>query len=92
MIPVNAFMPGVLANLLRQAPHTPEKVAFAWRQSVGHAVDRATNQELRGNVLRVQTIGPQWQREVRRSASLIRTRLDALLGEGVITRIETSSR
>ena len=92
MIPVNAFMPEVVAHLLKQAPLTPEKVAFAWRQAVGPAVDRATTIELKGNVLRVKTSGPQWQREVKRSASLIRTRLDALLGEGVITRIETSSR
>jgi hypothetical protein len=45
-----------------------------------------------GNVLRVKAVDPQWQREVKRSASLIRTRLDALLGDGVITRIDTSSR
>ena len=44
-------MPGALAEVLRRAPLTPEKVAFAWRTAVGAAVDRATGVELRGSTL-----------------------------------------
>ena len=88
MIPVSRVMPDVLVGLLRRAPLTPEKVAFAWRQAVGPSVDRVTTIELRGDVLRVRAESPQWQREVRRSATLIRARLDALLGEGVVRRLD----
>ena len=85
MIPVHQFMPMALAEILRKAPLTPEKVAFAWRSAVGPAVDNATTIELRGRVLYVHTRDPSWQREVERSAWLIRSRLTALLGNVVGT-------
>ena len=48
---------------------------------------------LRGDdgVLRVKTKDAAWQREVERSASLIRSRLDSLLGERVVRYIEVKS-
>jgi hypothetical protein len=89
MIPVHQFMPAVLAELLRKAPLTPEKVAFAWRSAVGPALDNATTIELRGGVLYVRTRDASWRREVERSAGLIRSRLTALLGNVVQTiRVE----
>jgi hypothetical protein len=91
MIPVNDFMPAALADVLRKAPFTPEKLAFAWRQAVGAGVDRATAIQLDGHVLRVRAQSRQWQREVERSAAIIRSRLDALLGSGVIRSIEVTS-
>lgn len=83
MIPVRQFMPAALAAILRKAPLTPEKVAFAWRSAVGPAVDKATTVDLRGGVLYVRTRDASWQREVERSAGLIRSRLTVLLGEAV---------
>ena len=88
MIPVNRFIPEALAEVLKRAPLTPEKVAFAWRQAVGASVDRVTTIELRADVLRVQAQDAQWQNEVKRSAAVIRARLDALLGEGVVRYID----
>ncbi|MEQ1908643.1 MAG: DciA family protein [Vicinamibacterales bacterium] len=88
MIPVSRVIPEALVGILRKAPLTPEKVAFAWRQAVGPAVDRVTTVELREDVLRVRAQDAQWQKEVNRSAAVIRARLDALLGEGVVRRIE----
>ena len=88
MIPVNDFLSRALAEVLSKAPLTPEKVAFAWRQAVGPGVDRATTIELDGEVLRVRAQGAQWQREVERSAALIRSRLDALLGSDVVRYID----
>jgi len=76
-------MPGVLADILRKAPLTPEKVAFAWRSAVGPAVDNATTIELRQGVLYVTARDASWQREVERSAGLIRSRLTAILGNVV---------
>ena len=83
-------MPGALAAILRRAPLTPEKVAFAWRTAVGPGVDRVTTIELKGTTLRVRAKDPAWQREVERSAGLIRARLDALLGEAVVRTIEVA--
>jgi len=42
MIPVRLVIPEAVATLVRKAPLTPEKVAFAWRIAVGPAVDHAT--------------------------------------------------
>jgi len=78
-------MPSALAEILRKAPLTPEKVAFAWRTAVGTAVDNATTVELRDGVLHVRARDASWQREVERSAGLIRSRLTAVLGNVVKT-------
>jgi hypothetical protein len=83
-------MPDALSALLRKAPLIPEKVAFAWRAAVGPAVDKATAVDLHGNVLRVRAKDAAWRREVERSAGLIRARLDALLGEGVVSRLQVT--
>jgi hypothetical protein len=89
MIPVQQFMPGVLTEILRKAPLTPEKVAFAWRSAVGPAMDKATTVELRNGVLHVKARDASWQREVERSAGLIRSRLVAVLGN-VVRSIEVT--
>jgi hypothetical protein len=88
VIPVQQMLPAAVADILRKAPLTPEKVAFAWRSAVGPAVANVTSIELRGRVLHVRAKEPAWQREVERSAGLIRARLDALLGAGVVTGLD----
>jgi hypothetical protein len=88
VIPVHDVMPAALATMLRQAPLTREKVAFAWRTAVGPAVDRATTVELKGRVLHVRANDAAWQREVERSAALIRTRLATLLGDGIVRGLD----
>ncbi|MSO83776.1 MAG: DUF721 domain-containing protein [Acidobacteria bacterium] len=88
VIPVHDVMPEALAMVLRKAPLTPEKVAFAWRTAVGPAVDRVTTVELRGRVLHVRVKDAAWQPEVERSAYLIRTRLAALLGADVVRGLD----
>lgn len=81
-------MPSALAVILRKAPLTPEKVAFAWRAAVGPAVDKATSAELHDGVLRVRARDAAWLREVERSAPLIRSRLHTLLGADVVRYID----
>jgi hypothetical protein len=88
MIPVGDVIPDALAAVLRRAPLTPDKVAFAWRMTVGPAVDRATTIELRDAVLRVRTTDAAWRREVERNAPLIRRRLQALLGADALRRMD----
>ncbi len=90
MIPVQAFMPGALATLLRRAPLCPEKVAFAWRSAVGAAVDAATAVHLAEGVLSVRASGRPWKREIERSATVIRARLATVLGPDVVRRISVS--
>jgi hypothetical protein len=90
VIPVQQVLPDALAEVLRKAPLTPEKVAFAWRVAVGAAVDRVTTIELKGRVLHVKVKDAAWQREVERSAALIRTRMDALLGAAVVRGIDVT--
>lgn len=80
-------MTDALASILRRAPLTPEKVAFSWRTAVGPAVDKVTSVELHDGVLYVRAKDAAWQREVERSAALIRSRLDGLLGDRVVRRI-----
>jgi len=81
-------MPEALAEVLRKAPLNDEKIAFAWRAAVGAAMDRGTTVSLDRGVLRVRVKDPAWRREVERSAPLIRARLNALLGAGVVRSIE----
>ena len=83
-------MPDALAVVLRKAPLTPDKVAFAWRTAVGPAVDRVTTVELKGRVLQVRAKDPAWQREVERSAGLIRSRLGRLLGDEVVRGLDVT--
>ena len=88
MIQVHRFMPAALADIMRRAPLTDDKMAFAWRAAVGPAVHRVTTIELRQRVLHVCARDASWQREIERSAMVIRARLDALLGPGVVRAIE----
>ena len=90
MVPVHRVMPDALAAVLQKAPLTPEKIAFAWRTAVGRSVDRVTTIELKGCVLHVQAKDAAWQREVERSAGLIRRRLGSLLGDDVVKGLEVT--
>lgn len=85
-------MPGALAAILRRAPLTSAKVAFAWRSAVGHAVDGASTIELRDGVLHVVARDAAWQREIERSAAVIRSRLETVLGRDVVRYISVTVR
>ena len=81
-------MPQALAALLRNAPDSPEKMAFAWRAAVGAAVANVTTVELKGRVVCVRANGPEWRREIERSAGVIRSRLNGLLGDDAVRHID----
>lgn len=85
-------MPAVVEEVVRKAPLTPEKVAFAWRVSVGPAVGKATSVRLGDDgVLHVTCESPAWVAAVKKSTPLIRKRLDALLGADTVTSLQFSS-
>ena len=75
-------------ELLKTAPLSDGKVAFAWRAAVGPALERVTAVKLEGHVLLVDTPNPQWSREIMRSSPVILQRLHALLGAGIVEKIE----
>ncbi len=81
-------MPDALAEVLRKAPLTDEKVTFAWRVAVGPAVHRVTTIELQDRMLHVRARDASWQREIERSAAVIRARLDSLLGPGIVRGLD----
>ena len=91
MIPVQAIVPGALAAIIRKAPLNDEKLAFVWRTAVGPAVAGATEISLEHHVLRVCARDRAWQRELERSAAMIRTRLEDLLGAGVVRYIDVTA-
>ena len=88
MKPLTHAIPGALGALLREAPLSPQKVAFAWTAAVGPAIDRVTSVRLEGTRLLVDVQGDGWNREVTRMRSMILPRLQSLLGTTTVTSIE----
>jgi len=87
---VSRVIPDALAAILRKAPLSDEKIAFAWRLAVGPALDKVTTLVYRDGVLYVRAKDAAWQREVERAAGVVRHRLDAMLGAGVVKAIEVT--
>ena len=88
MIKANQVMPAVVAEVVRKAPLTDEKVAFAWRLAVGAAVAKATSVRLGSDgTLHVTTDSPAWTDSIRDSVGMIRSRLAHYLGENAVKRI-----
>jgi hypothetical protein len=82
-------IPSVLAEVIRKAPLSPEKVEFAWRHSVGPALHRVTTARLDDQrALHVTAADAHWAREVKRATPLILKRLETMLGAGTVTRIK----
>ena len=89
---ISQILPAALMELLRTTPLSDGKVTFAWKAAVGPALERATAVKLEGRTLIVETSGPQWTREVKRSSGVIITRLKTLLGENTVQSIEVRTR
>jgi predicted nucleic acid-binding Zn ribbon protein len=84
-------LPAVLARAVRQAPLTPEKVAFAWRAAGGAAIARVTEVALgEDGVLAVRSHDPRWAKEVHRLRRELVRSLEPWLGEGIVSTIEVA--
>ena len=84
-------LPRMLAPAVRQAPLSPEKVAFAWRAAGGAAMARATGVALgEHGVLTVTSEDAHWAREVHRLRHALLRGLEPWLGPGVVTRIDVA--
>lgn len=80
-----------MTSVVRKAPLTPEKVAFAWRMAVGARVDSATQIDLRNGTLHVLATQAGWLSEVEHSAPIIRSRMAAFLGPDVVRFIKVAT-
>jgi len=88
VIKANQVMPAVVGEVIRKAPLSDAKVAFAWRLAVGPAVHKATTVRLGSDgTLYVSAESKAWVDSVRASVGLIRSRLAHFLGEDAVKRI-----
>jgi hypothetical protein len=87
---VQSLISGAVARLVRPAPLSPEKIAFAWRAAVGPAVSRATRVRLTGllGVIEVTVDDDRFGDELARSVPMILGRVQDLLGADAVCRVE----
>lgn len=84
-------MPAVVAEVVRKAPLTDAKVAFAWRLAVGPALGKATSVRLgTDGTLYVSAESKAWNDSIRASIGMIRSRLAHYLGDEAVKRISFS--
>ena len=84
-------MSAVVGEVVRKAPLTDEKVAFAWRLVVGPALGKATTVRLAADgTLYVTADSPAWNDSIRASIGMIRSRLAHYLGHDAVKRISYS--
>jgi predicted nucleic acid-binding Zn ribbon protein len=89
MEPLQQTVPAFLAELLRRAPLSPEKLAFAWRTSVGPAMARVSTAHITPDgVVEVRCADDHWRRELKRAAPVITERLRALLGPDIVKKLK----
>jgi hypothetical protein len=92
VIQANKVLPAIVAEVIRKAPLTDEKVAFAWRLAVGPAVGKATTVRLGANgTLYVRADAAAWNDAIGKSLGLIRSRLAHYLGEDAIQKVDFTS-
>ena len=93
MIAAQHCVTSALQALLRDQPLSKGKVSLAWSAAVGRTIDRVTGVSLGPDgTLKVRADDRHWAREVHRSTALIATRVNRLLGEGIVKHIEVTTR
>ena len=89
---LSQFMSPAVARIVRPAPLSTEKVLFAWRMAVGPAIARVSRVALSGDRALVATLeDARWRPELDRSADIILVRLQQLLGDDIVERMEVHS-
>jgi predicted nucleic acid-binding Zn ribbon protein len=85
---LHSVVPRALTELFRQSPMSQGKLEVAWRVAVGDAIARVTKVRLQPEgVVEVTPVDPRWNKELKRSSSMILTRLIGLLGTGSVTKV-----
>jgi hypothetical protein len=85
---IHTVVPRALTELFRHGPMSQGKLDVAWRVAVGDALCRVSTVRLQpdGSV-EVHPADRRWHKELKRSSSMILTRLKALLGADAVTRL-----
>jgi predicted nucleic acid-binding Zn ribbon protein len=86
---IHQFASGVLAEVIRRQPASPERTRFAWQLAVGPALARATTVDLRDGVLFVTARDERWRGEIARAQDAILAKLQHLLGPESVRKIRT---
>jgi hypothetical protein len=85
---ITTIVPGALTRLFQIGPLSQGKLEVAWRVAVGDALSRVTTVRLQSDGgVEVLAADQRWQKELKRSSTVILTRLTALLGANVVTRL-----
>ena len=85
---LHSVVPRALTALFRQGPMSQGKLEVAWRVAVGDALARVTTVRLQlEGTVEVHTADQRWNKELKRSSSMIHTRLIGLLGADSVRRI-----
>ena len=85
---LHSVVPRALTELFRHGPMSQGKLEVAWRVAVGDGIARVTTVRLQADgVIDVLPADHRWTKELKRSSSMILTRLIGLLGDGSVTRI-----
>jgi hypothetical protein len=85
---LHTVVPRALTALFRAGPLSQGKLELAWRVAVGDALSRVTTVHLQGDGgVEVRTADARWQKELKRSAAMVVTRLNTLLGSNAVTRL-----
>ena len=92
VVPLQQFIPAVLAEIVRNQPPSTARTAFAWQLAVGQALARTTSVDLQNGTLRVRARDARWAQEITRAADTILARMQQLLGRSAVTRLELEAR
>ena len=84
---IQTFAGSVLADIVRRQPPSPARTAFAWQLAVGPALARATSVVMEGTTLQVRANDERWLKEIARARPIILPKLQQLLGDENLTRI-----
>ena len=85
---LQSVLPRALLELFRQGPMSQGKLDAAWRVAVGDALSRvATPRLCPDGSVEVRAADQRWQRELKRSSSIILNKLNGLLGAQAICKL-----
>jgi hypothetical protein len=85
---LQSVVPRALAALFRVGPMSQGKLEVAWRVAVGDSLSRVSRVRLQPDrSVEVHAADQRWHKELKRSSTMILTRLQGLLGPGAVDRL-----
>lgn len=85
---LQSVVPRALTQLFRTGPMSQGKLEVAWRVAVGDALSRVSTVRLQSDgSVEIHAADQRWHKELKRSSTMILTRLQGLLGPGAIGRL-----